>query len=110
MTLPLNDEEQALEKITDGVLDRGLGSVWERLAPLSAGAVASGAVIVAAGAVLRRALDPERGRGLRWLGLATLVPLGLWLLAGEADEGAPPQDDDVDREPEPRDAPEVSEP
>ena len=60
-------------------LQRGLWSVWERVAPLSVGAVAGGAAIIAASAVLRRALGPK-ARLLSWAGTIVVLPLGTWLL------------------------------
>lgn len=84
----MNDDLGMLDAIGDGAIGRGLVSVWERLAPLSVGAVASGVAILAGGSLLRRALGSTRGRGLRWVGVAALVPLGLWLWAG-ADEDEP---------------------
>lgn len=73
-------------------LQRGLSSVWERIAPLGVGAVASSAVIVAASAVLRRALGP-RARVLSWAGTIVMLPLGLWALSrkeeGRASDAGP---------------------
>jgi hypothetical protein len=60
-------------------LQRGLSSVWKRVAPLSVGAVASSAAIIAASAVLRRALGPK-ARLLGWAGTIVVLPLGTWLL------------------------------
>jgi hypothetical protein len=60
-------------------LQRGLSSVWERIAPLSVGAVASSVAIIAASAVLRRALGPK-ARLLSWAGTIVVLPLGAWLL------------------------------
>ncbi len=76
-----------------GVLEEGLGSAWDRLAPLSLGAVASSAVIVAASAALRHLLGPRRRRALGWLGVAALLPLAVWVLweeeeSGDTDEAA----------------------
>lgn len=73
---------------SEGPLERSGSSVWKRLAPLSVGAAASSAVIVGASAVLRRALGP-RARFLGWASTATLLPLGLWLLARTERERAP---------------------
>ena len=63
----------------EGPLQRGLSSAWERVAPLSVGAVVSSAVIIAASAVLRRALGPK-ARLLGWAGTIAVLPLGAWLL------------------------------
>ena len=60
-------------------LQRGLESVWERMAPLSIGAVASSAAIIAVSGVMRRALGP-RARVLGWVGTIVVIPLGAWLL------------------------------
>lgn len=59
--------------------EEGLSSAWDRLAPLSLGAVASSALIVMASAGLRRLLGPGR-RALGWLGVAALLPLAVWVL------------------------------
>lgn len=59
--------------------EESLGSAWERLAPLSLGAVASSALIVVASAGLRRLLGPRR-QALGWLGVAALLPLAVWVL------------------------------
>ena len=67
-------------------LQRGLASVWQRIAPLSVGAVASGVAIIVASAVLRRALGPK-ARLLSWTGTVVVVPLGVWLLTRK-EEGA----------------------
>ena len=77
----VEEEGTALEAITDTVLDRGFGSSWEQLAPLSAGAVASCIVIVGALSVVRRLLGTRHGRVLGFLAGAALVPAGLWLLS-----------------------------
>ncbi len=56
-----------------------IDSLWQRLAPLSTGAVAGGLVIVGATSLLRRALGARYGRRLSWGGALALIPLGLWL-------------------------------
>jgi hypothetical protein len=61
-----------------GLLERGLGSTWERLAPLSVGSIASGAVIVGAGVTLRALLGSKYRRIFGWAGALALVPIGLW--------------------------------
>ncbi len=70
----------------EGSLQRGLASVWERMAPLSIGAVASSAAIIAASAVMRRALGP-RARVLGWVGTIVVIPLGAWLLTRRGERG-----------------------
>jgi len=60
--------------------------VWKRIAPLGVGAVASSVAIIAASAVLRRALGPK-ARLLSWAGTVVVVPLGVWLLTRK-EEGA----------------------
>jgi hypothetical protein len=85
-----NDGE--LEARADGVLERGLGSAWEQLAPLSVGAVVSAAAIVGATKALRRTLGPSR-RMLGWAGAVALIPIGYWLLS-DAEDG-------TEREPAP---------
>ncbi len=70
---------------TDGSsLQAGLASVWARIAPLSVGAVASSVAIIAASAVLRRALGPK-ARLLSWAGTVMVLPLGVWLLTRKED-------------------------
>lgn len=84
-------------------LRRGLSSVWQRIAPLGIGSVASSAAIIAASAVLRRALGPK-ARLLGWAGTLVVLPLGIWALSRkegrqELDDAAtgtelpPPQSD-----------------
>lgn len=75
-------DEGAVESVTEAVLDRVLGSAWERLGPLSAGAVASSFVIVGARAALRRVLGRRYGKLVSWAGAIALVPVALWLLGG----------------------------
>ncbi len=73
----------------DGVTpEEGLGSAWDRLAPLSLGAVASSALIVMASAGLRRLLGPGR-RALGWLGVAALLPLAVWVLWDDGETAEP---------------------
>jgi hypothetical protein len=61
-------------------LQRGLTSIWERIAPLSVGSVVGSTAIIAASAVLRRALGP-RARILGWAGTIVVLPLGIWALS-----------------------------
>ena len=65
-------------------LQRGLSSAWERIAPLSVGAVASSVAIIAASSVLRRVLGPK-ARLLSWAGTVVVLPLGVWLLTRRED-------------------------
>jgi hypothetical protein len=76
------DEEAALEAMTDGLIDRVVGPAWDRLGPLSAGAVAGSVVIVGARGLLRRLFGRRSGRIISWAGAAALVPVALWLLSG----------------------------
>jgi hypothetical protein len=76
------DEDAALEEMKDALFERVLGSAWERLGPLSAGAVAGSVVIVGARGLLRRLFGRRYGRVLSWVGAAALVPVALWLLTG----------------------------
>ena len=85
-------------------LQRGLSSVWERIAPLGVGAVASSAVVIAASAVVRRTLG-RRARVLGWAGTLVMLPLGFWALsrrdegrasdAGRAEAELPPPEDEA---------------
>lgn len=83
-----------------GALEEGLGGAWDRLAPLSLGAVASSALIVAASAAFRRLLGP-RGRVLGWLGVAALLPLAVWALWGDEesnDAGRAAREDEAEKD------------
>ncbi len=75
-----------------GLLERGLATAWGRLAPLSVGAVAAAAAIVA-GSVLIRGTLARRPWLWGWLATAALLPVGLSLAAarseGEADNPEP---------------------
>jgi hypothetical protein len=88
----MKTERSALQALKDGVLDRGLVRAWERLAPLSAGSVASGIAILAGRSLLRRALGSRGGRALGWLGALALLPIGLWWLS-ESEAPGPAGDD-----------------
>ncbi len=77
------DEDAALETMTDELLDRVVGPAWERLGPLSAGAVAGSVAIVSARGLLRRLLGRRYGRVISWVGAVALVPVALWLLSGD---------------------------
>ncbi len=90
-----DDTSVKLEQRTDGVLERGLGSAWEQLAPLSVGAVASAAVILGVTGLLRRVLGPSR-RVLGWAGAVALLPIGYWLLSDTVAETAEAADEASD--------------
>ncbi|KPK81776.1 MAG: hypothetical protein AMS25_04920 [Gemmatimonas sp. SM23_52] len=77
----MNDERSAVATITDAILQRWLGPTWQRLTPLSAGAVASAVVIVGSGTLLKRLLGSRRARALGWIGSVALVSAALWLLS-----------------------------
>lgn len=87
------DEEARLEEMTDGLIDRVVGPAWDRLGPLSAGAVAGSVVIVGARGLLRRLFGRRSGRIMSWMGAAALVPVALWLLSGNesAEDSQPPR-------------------
>ena len=89
----MTETDRALDRITDRVLDIGVAQVWERIAPLSTGAVASSVVIVAGGAVLRRAFRMMNGRSLAWIGLAATVPVSLWILTRPKQQRSPLKDE-----------------
>lgn len=88
-----------------GSLQRGLSSVWQRIAPLGVGAVASSAVVIASSAVLRRTLGP-RARVLGWASTLVVLPLGLWALSRK-DEGRTSDAGPVQAELPPPDEPQV---
>jgi uncharacterized membrane protein len=87
----MSEERTAIEAVSESFLGRGVASTWERLAPLSAGAVATSVVIVGARAVLRRAVGRGGARALGLLAAASLVPLGLWWLSEPVDSEGPEQ-------------------
>jgi len=74
----MSERTELAESDKRGLLERGLGSTWERLAPLSVGSIASGAVIVGAGVTLRALLGSRYRRIFGWAGALALVPIGLW--------------------------------
>jgi hypothetical protein len=76
------DEDATMEAMTDALIDRVVGPAWERLGPLSAGAVAGSVAIVGARGFLRRVFGRRYGRIMSWVGAAALVPVALWLLSG----------------------------
>ncbi len=89
------DEDVALEAMTDAVIERVVGPAWERLGPLSAGAVAGSFALVGARGLLRRLMGRRYGRILSWAGAVALVPVALWLLSGsERENELEPQADD----------------
>ncbi|UCC82377.1 MAG: hypothetical protein JSW46_15530 [Gemmatimonadota bacterium] len=90
------DEDTALEAMTDELMDRVVGPAWDRLGPLSAGAVAGSVAIVSARGLLRRLLGRRYGRIISWVGAVALVPVALWLLSGNqrASDLKPQADDD----------------
>ncbi len=101
----MSERTELAESEERGLLERGLGSTWERLAPLSVGSIASGAVIVGAGLTLRALLGSRYRRMFGWAGALALVPIGLWwwterkAAADEPEasaEAAPPEQPDGD--------------
>jgi hypothetical protein len=56
------DEDAAMEAMSDALIDRVVGPAWERLGPLSAGAVAGSVAIVGARGFLRRVFGRRYGR------------------------------------------------
>jgi hypothetical protein len=67
--------------LEEGVLDRGLGA-WGRLAPLSAGAVATGLLAVGVGRILGLLVGRGVRRSVGWSAVGALIPLALWLMSG----------------------------
>lgn len=91
---------EELDTRSVGFLERKLASAWQQLAPLSAGAVVSSAVIVAGRGLLRRMLGSKRG-SLGWASTLALIPFGLLLLAAArevreqaAEAGAAPESEE----------------
>ncbi len=89
------DERAAGEAITNALFERVLGPAWERLGPLSTGAVAGSLAIVGARGLLRRVLGRRYGRTLSWVGALALVPVAVWLLAGGSGAVSSGQDDEA---------------
>ena len=77
----MNNERSAMATIADAILDRWLGPAWQRLTPLSAGAVLGAVVIVGSGTLLKRLLGSRSSRALGWIGSVGLVSAALWLLS-----------------------------
>ncbi len=80
---------EAAEAASNRIMQRSLGSVWRRLAPLSVGAVASSAVIVGGGALMRGLLGRLGLGRFRWVAAAAILPVGLWWLAGRSADEPP---------------------
>ncbi len=87
---------QPTREAEGGAAETTLGNAWDRFAPLSLGAVASSALIVAASAALRGLLGPRR-RALGWLGVAALLPLAVWVLWEDEEEAADPDETEKER-------------
>lgn len=88
----MNNERSAMATIADAILERWLGPAWQRLTPLSVGAVVGAVVIVGSGTLLKRLLGSRRTRALGWIGSVALVSAALWLLSeSEAAETLGPQ-------------------
>lgn len=77
----MNDTARSLGAASTQIIERSLDSVWRRLAPLSVGAVASSAAIVAGGALVRGVLGRLGLGRFRWVAAAAVLPIALWLLA-----------------------------
>ncbi|KPK65476.1 MAG: hypothetical protein AMS21_04580 [Gemmatimonas sp. SG8_38_2] len=75
-----------LEPVGEGLLERGIESVFERLAPLSVGAVVSGVAVIGASALLRRVLGSRKNL-LGWAGAVALLPIAFWLASERAAHG-----------------------
>lgn len=74
------DTRTALEEAAGLALEHGVGSGLTRLAPLSTGAILSGALVVGVGAIVKRLLGPRGRRALSLAGVAALLPLAIVLL------------------------------
>ncbi|MGD2216388.1 MAG: hypothetical protein PVJ64_06515 [Gemmatimonadales bacterium] len=89
------DEDAALEAMTGALIDGVVGPAWERLGPLSAGAVAGSVVLVGARGLLRRLFGRRYGRIISWVGAVSLLPVALWMLSGnQRAKDSEPQGDD----------------
>lgn len=69
----------------EGIVDRGLGA-WDRLGPLSAGAVAASLLAVGVGRLLGLLVGRGARRSFGWSAVGALVPLALWLLTASDDD------------------------
>lgn len=74
------DARTALEEAAGLALEHGIGSGWKRLAPLSTGAIAGGAMVVGLGVIVKHLLGPRARRAFSLAGVAALLPLALLLL------------------------------
>jgi len=90
----MSEEQGALERITSEALEWGLGSTWARLAPLSTGAVVSGAALVGGATLVQRLLGVRGRRWLAFMGGAVVVPLALLVLYSQAGDEVDEQEDD----------------
>ncbi len=71
-----------IQAASGDVIARGLSSAWERLGPLSTGAVATSLLVVTGGRLLGRAVGLGAGRRFGLSAAVGLLSLGLWLLTG----------------------------
>lgn len=86
----MSEERGTLERVASEALEWGLGPTWGRLAPLSTGAVVTGAVMVGGAALAQRLVGARGRRLLAFVGGAALVPLALLILSSRSG------DDEVD--------------
>jgi hypothetical protein len=82
------EERGVLVRLAESAVGRGLVAGWEKLSPLSAGAVVTSLLVVGAAAALKRSLGRGASRTLGLLGTAVAVPLVLWLLSGDDESRA----------------------
>ena len=85
-------DDGEIQAASGDAIARGLSSAWERLGPLSTGAVATSLLVVTGGRLLGRAVGLGAGRRLGLSAAVGLLSLGLWLLTG------PGKADDTERE------------
>lgn len=76
------NEEAGIQRLPGDMIAGGLRSAWERLGPLSTGAVATSLLLVTGGRLITRALGLGPGRRFGLSAAVGVLSLGLWLLTG----------------------------
>jgi hypothetical protein len=75
-------DEGDIQAPSGDVIARGLTSAWERLGPLSTGAVATSLLLVTGGRLFGRAVGLGVGRRFGLSAAVGMLSLGLWLVTG----------------------------